>query len=256
MTNFPNRVQRAISEGYDYKLGQYISDGFSLFGKNGGMFVGYILVYFAIALGLSLVPVIGQIVSSLISPALLAGFYIVAHKSYRSEYTEFSNFFDGFSQWVKLFMASLVIGFFTLLIFSPVFIFFYTRFGTTEIDFSQEGLFDIDGIQTLIFLFVLFLAIVLHCIYMYTPLFILFDGLEFWDAMEASRQLVTSNLLKHIVFILIWVVIFFMSALPLLLGLLITIPAYYCSIYAAWVDITGYDKTGKEDDDILRHLIE
>ena len=83
-----------------------------------------------------------------------------------------------------------------------------------------------------------------------------FDDMEAWEAIKASANTVKKQFFMHLLFCIVWGVIFIISALPLLLGLLVTVPAYAFSVYLAWRDITKY-KTQyiAEEDDIMRHLI-
>jgi hypothetical protein len=41
-----------------------------------------------------------------------------------------------------------------------------------------------------------------------------------------------------------------------LLGLVVTVPAFYCSIYYAWQDITRYENEEINNDDLMDHLID
>ena len=107
MTQNPIRVEAILNRGYSFELSQYISKGFNIFNRNAGLFIGYLLVYFAISIGLSLIPILGQLASVVISGALMAGYFIVADKTEKGEYVEFSNFFDGFKSLTPLFLSTL-----------------------------------------------------------------------------------------------------------------------------------------------------
>jgi uncharacterized membrane protein len=93
--------------------------------------------------------------------------------------------------------------------------------------------------------------------FIYTPLFIYFDKMDAVEAMKASRKIVTRHFFEHLAFFIVWIFIIGISALPLGLGLLVTMPALNCAMYYAWADITNYYKEDMTDtsDDLLRHLI-
>lgn len=255
MTQNPNRLETVLSNGYNFQLSQYISKGFNIFGKNAGMFIGYLLVYFAISIGLSIIPILGQLASLVISGALLAGYYIVADKTERGEHVEFSNFFDGFKSLTPLFIGTLLLIVMAIALMIPFFIIVVFKFGIESL--SGDGSFPDFGILDFIVIAAVFIGILYISVsFIYMTLFIVFDKMDAWAAMMASRKIVEKNFILHVLFFIVWGFIIMLSALPLGLGLLATIPAFYCSIYAAWADITDFYNEPSEEDDIMRHLID
>jgi uncharacterized membrane protein len=80
--------------------------------------------------------------------------------------------------------------------------------------------------------------------------------MDAWQAMKMSYAIVTQHFFSHLLFFIVWGFITILSGLPIGLGLLFTIPAFHCSIYAAWADITNYnEEPDTNNDDLLRHLI-
>ena len=146
MSNVPVRLESVFQNGYNFRLGDYISQGFSIFGKNVGLFIGYTLVYFLIGIILSSIPYIGQLASSIISGALSAGFFIVAHKTENKEYVEFSNFFDGFKEFVPLLLVSLISGLLVLVALIPAFVYVITTIGISNL----MELEDIDNLRSIL----------------------------------------------------------------------------------------------------------
>ncbi len=255
MAQIPDRVQSVLNNGYNFQLSEYISKGFNLFGKNAGLFIGYFFVYMAISLGLAFIPILGSIVSACISGALIAGNFIVADKTERGEEVTFSNFFDGFQSWVPLFIASLLQGLIILGILIPFVIYFFSKFGASS--FMDGDRPDFSALDIIPILLLFAIVVYMSISFIYTPFFIVFDKMDSWQAMMASRKVVEKSFLMHFVFLFVWGLIIMVSILPVFLGLLVTIPAYACSIYAAWADITEYNaEPAAESDDILRHLID
>jgi uncharacterized membrane protein len=253
MTQRSNQLDNVISNGYNFELSSYISRGFHIFGRDSGYFIGYFIVYLAIVIILSIIPLFGQIASSLIGGALLAGFYIVADRISQDEDISFSHFFEGFQSWLPLFVGSLLKGLIAIALFIPLVIYFIAKFGINfKIENPDFGV--ADGLVFTAF-FLVFMYVFLG--YIYTPFFIIFDKMDAWAAMEMSRKTVAKNVLPHILFIIAWLFILLLSALPLGLGLFVTVPACYCSMYAAWAEITDYHTEPSDDsDDLLRHLID
>lgn len=255
MSQNPNRLETVLSNGYNFQLSQYISKGFNIFGKNAGMFIGYLLVYFAISIGLSIIPILGQLASLVISGALLAGYYIVADKTERGEHVEFSNFFDGFKSLTPLFIGTLLLIVMAIALMIPFFIIVFFKFGIESL--SGDGSFPDFGILDFIVIAAVFIGVLYISVsFIYMTLFIVFDKMDAWAAMMASRKIVEKNFILHVLFFIVWGFIIMLSALPFGLGLLATIPAFYCSVYAAWADITDFYNEPSEEDDIMRHLID
>jgi hypothetical protein len=247
-----DRLEAVLNEGYDFKLGEYVSKGFNIFSRNAGLFIGYLFVYFAILLGLGIIPILGQLISAMISGALIAGFYIVADKTERGEYVEFSNFFDGFKSWTALFVGSILKGLLFLAVIIPFAVYFFTKYTNYLIEKPSIG-----GIDFAIFGLFFVVLTYLGVSFVYMPFFIIFDKMEAWAAMQMSRKIVEKHFFMHLLFFFVLGIIGVIGVLPLLLGLIVTIPATICALYAAWADITRYHEEVEEnDDELLRHLID
>lgn len=99
----------------------------------------------------------------------------------------------------------------------------------------------------IILIFLGFLALILPGIYLsvgyiFAPFYIVFKGMDFWDAMETSRKLVHREWFSIFGFLVVLVFINFLGVLAFGIGLLITVPLSYCAVYAAFDDIVGISK--------------
>jgi hypothetical protein len=257
MSQNPNRMDSLSVNSNDFQLGEYISKGFNIFGKNAGLFIGYFVVYCAISFFLSIIPFLGTIASLMISGALVAGFYIAADKTERGEHLEFGNFFDGFKSWVPLFINTLLLLLMAIGLMIPFIVYFIAKIGMAGLSDLEDNLSGFGAIDGVVFLIMFIALMYISIAFVYSTFFIVFDKMEAWAAMMASRKVVEKTFFWHLLFFFIWGLIMMISILPLLLGLLVTVPAFCCSVYAAWADLTDYHKEETaEDDDILRHLIE
>lgn len=224
-------IDNLIREGYSVDAGRYIGKGWEIFKRNAGGFVGFTLICFLIAVVLASISpqpnsnagigtntdaadslratlgAIGNLIFSIISGPLYAGFTIVAFKLIKQQATQFSDFFRGLSgnYFLQIFLANLLIGIFvaigTLLLILP--------------------------------------GIYLAVAYMLAVPLIVERKLGFWDAMEASRKIVTKRWFAFFGFGLLLLVINFAGALLCGLGLLVTVPLTYCAIVAAYENIIG-----------------
>ena len=79
-----DKIEAIIENGYNFKFGDYISQGFELLQKDLGSFI---LFAFLSILGMGVIffiPIVGWFgVPLVLYPVLTAGFYIVAHKLHR-----------------------------------------------------------------------------------------------------------------------------------------------------------------------------
>ena len=258
MTNVESRLEKIYENGYEFRLMDYINRGFNIFGKKSAFFIGFFIIQICIGMFLGAIPHVGQIVSWVISGALTAGYYIVADKTDRDEYLDFSNFFDGFKLFSPLFLCSLISFVLVIVAFIPLMIYFFTVFRITEMPSTMEIPYIVKNMNYSIIIGYMFLVGLIVLMFSYAPLFVIFDKMGVMEANIASVKIAVKNFGYLVLFLILWICIMGISALPCGLGLLVTLPAFYCSIYAAWSDITGYnpDENIDESDDILRHLID
>jgi uncharacterized membrane protein len=76
-------------------------------------------------------------------------------------------------------------------------------------------------------------------IWMFTYLFIVDKGLDFWEAMEASRMLAKEDYLEFGLFALVVIVLNMAGFLALIIGMLVTIPLSFAAITCAYRDLVG-----------------
>jgi hypothetical protein len=259
MSNVKSRLETISREGYDFRIGDFISQGFTIFGKNAAMFIGFLMVSIVISIVLKAMPYLGDLISFVTSGAFGAGYFIVAHKTYRNDYTDFSHFFDGFKDWLPLFLNTLLVTAMLLIELIPAIIFFAKNYGFgSGFNFQDpEELRDlIENFGGLYVGLYVISILLLSLFVIYSSLFIVFDKMNVFDALGASAKIVSKSLFGHIIFMLVWMMIILVSCIPLFLGLLATVPAFYCSIYYAWQDITRYENEEINNDDLMDHLID
>lgn len=139
----------------------------------------------------------------IISGPLTAGFFIASSLIMNNKPLVFENFFDGFRLFVPLFLVMLIVG---ILVF----------FGFL--------LFIIPGIY-------------LSVAYSFAIHFVIFEKLDFWEAMEASRKLVNREWFSIFGLIIVLGLLNFAGALAFGVGIILTIPISYAALYAAFEDI-------------------
>ena len=201
ISNFKEKTERLIQEGFQTDAGKYINKGWEIFRRDMGLFIGYTVIMILITVVSAFIP----FAALLLSGPLIAGFFIVAHKINKGEEYDFATFFKGFDFFVQLLLYSLITSIFVVLGFI---------------------LLVIPGI---------YLAVA----YTFVPLFIVFGKMEFWDGMEFSRKLITKKWWNLFGFVILLGLINIAGMLAFGIGILFTIPLTYCAIYAAFDDIVG-----------------
>ncbi|NTW70253.1 MAG: hypothetical protein HGB23_10490 [Chlorobiaceae bacterium] len=201
----PALFDRQINDGYEINGSDYIRKGWEMFRQNIGEFIGFTLILFAISAVSSAGSGGGSFIfSSLLAP-LYIGFGLAAFKRMNGTEIQFSDFFGGFRYFLPLFLASLAMG---------------------------------------ILVAVGLVLLVLPGIYLavgYTfAMFLIVDyRMEFWQAMETSRKIVTREWWPIFWFACLLALLNLGGALALGVGLLVTIPVSSCAVAIAYKEIVG-----------------
>lgn len=247
-------LESVLTDGYSFNMGDYINKGFKLFGNDAGSYIGFTLVSFVISFVVGLIPFLGTIAGLFVSPALNGGWYIFGQKHNSGQQRSFSNFFDAFKNppWIQLVLGSLVSSIFIALaaavIIVPAVIFLGAGFITDIMSLQNNT--DPDEVMAIfaaiftgkIFLTILLAALIaslVAALYIFMPQFIIFRGMAFWDAMEASRKVVMKNYIQVVLFLIVLSIIAFIGALLCGLGLLVAIPLFFLAVHSAFEDIMG-----------------
>jgi len=199
------KLELIISKGVDFEIKDILTRGWETFKVNPIMHVGYtFLLMFVQFLFTFFLEDYIFIFTIFLAPALVTGFYLIANRISQQEFFDFPDYFHGFRYWLAVIIVNLISSILVVL-----------------------------GI----FLFVL-PAIYLLVSYMFCLLFTVFGGFEFWTSMELSRRLVSTNWFKFFLFGLVLLLINLAGILTLGVGLLITIPWSYFSVYVLFEELT------------------
>lgn len=209
--NIPKNLQTVISEGYQVKIGEYLDEGWKICKQKLGLFVIFAIIVLIIMIPLRLNiidPRIRLPIRLLISSPLTAGFYIAALQVVKKKSTTLGDFFKGFKYFLPLVSARS----------------FMTLLGALGMI-----LLIIPGIYLLVS-------------YFFTILLILDRKMNFWQAMETSRKIVTKRWFSVFGFIIVLLLINLGGMLLLGIGMLVTGPLSACAMVAAYDDIIGVER--------------
>ena len=200
----PEQFYRQLNAPCTLHVQAYISQGWQMFRENIGEFTGFSLIIFAVSLVTSFSQAGGSLLFSSIAAVLYVGYGIVAFRLLSGQAFEFGDFFRGFNYFLPLFLAALAS---TLLV----------------------------GIGLLLILPGIYLAVG----YMFTTFLIIDYRMEFWQAMETSRKIITKNWFAFFGFALLLTLINLLGVLAIGIGLLVSIPVTACAAAIAYKDIVG-----------------
>lgn len=268
MANLPLKIRRVIDEGYEFNLGDYISKGFNLIGRDLGGFIGFSLVFLLIYFAAMFIPLVGPLAFAVISPALMIGFAHVAHKHATGRPTTFNDFFRGFVKFGELFLTALLTGLLVIAFVMPGYIMMIAG----VISVTGEGFItdsdmvdpaDVFGAMASVFsnglvIAGLFLAVIpatyISVVFSWSAYFVWFYDMRAWDAMQASRKVIHKQFWWMLLFVLLAGIIGFMGLLLFGIGVIFTYPAMLCAQYAAFADATRLEEEAGDSADILDHF--
>ena len=96
--NNESRLEKSLSEGYEFKMGKYISAGFDIFKKEPWLLMGFLVVNIVISMVASSIT---SVLSAVVSVPLSVGFFIFANKVSTGRNAQFGDFFGGFKSFIS-----------------------------------------------------------------------------------------------------------------------------------------------------------
>ena len=247
--SFDDRVKNILDNGYNFDLGKYLSTGAQILNKNAGGFIGFLFVWGIIQIGVGLIPLLGSIANWLIiSPCMMAGMYLMAHRVFKGRNTDFGKFFSGFQYSgplalltfiMTLMFAAIVIPYIFIVLGSMVFTIIDTlrEFQSGNEDPMLILQFILDLMMKFIFLFIIIWLVGIF--FSFAQYIVVFGKKNFWDAMVLSVKIVSKKYFYFLMFSILLALINVAGALVILIGLLYTVPLSICAMYAAYEHIVG-----------------
>lgn len=236
-------VEKSIREGYRFNLSQYLAEGFELYKKDMGSFVGYGLLIIAIVVLSKFMPVIGYVIGLVLTP-LYAGYYVVADRIRSRKPYVFTDFFGGFERAFDLIIASIAKIFILSLIIAPFIAFIgYNAFQEITAKYvlplNPTQFFEIIKILVpTLTVFGVLTVLLIPFILWVDPIIVFSKSTKPIDALKQSYRLTMKNYFPILSFTLAIGFINFLGAFFFGVFLLLTIPLTYCIVYAAFNDIS------------------
>lgn len=219
----------------------WIVKGFHLFKANPAMWIILLVIYLAIMIPVSMLPVIGSVVSTLLAPVFAAGMMWGCQALVINQDLEINHLFEGFKQNTSQLISIGGIYMVSLLLVAVVVVLALDK-ETAELlvqgkDLSPE---QADGMLMPIMVALLLIMPVLMA-YWFAPVLAGLHRLSAIQAMKLSFAACLKNMLPFLLYGLIFMVLLIIAIIPFGLGLVVVVPMMMTSLYSSYADVFGIE---------------
>ena len=228
----PGGQSRPASHGWSW-----IAEGWELFKRQPGMWIGIVLIAFVIFVAAAMIPVVGGLATTLFGPVFAASIMIGCKALDTGGELELGHLFAGFKERTgtlvgvgALYLAAVVVV--MLVVGLMMGVGFGAMMGN---DRQAMAVMGITMVLAMLVMFALLLPAVM-AIWLAAPL-VVFHEHGALDAMKGSFSGCLKNILPFLVYSVVMMVLAFFATLPLALGWLALGPVFAASVYTSYRDI-------------------
>lgn len=224
----------------------WVRRGFWHFRQNPLAWILSIVLWFVLSILLSIVPFVGSLAITLLSPVILAGFMLGSAAQEHGDDFEVSHLFAGFSSSVgQLVLVGLLylVGLIAMILIGTLVgggVMISMLGGMEAMESADPGAVSSAvgvGSVLLISLLMLGMSLPLMMAYWFAPALIAIEGVSALAAMKMSFVGCLKNILPFLFYGVIVLLLFVVGAIPVGLGLLIVLPIITASVYTSYRDI-------------------
>jgi uncharacterized membrane protein len=221
----------------------WIADGWALFREAPGLWIGMIIVFFVIYLGLMLVPFVGPAVQYVLMPVFMAGIVAGCRALDEGRRLEFNHLFEGFRTSFgtlaavgALYLAGFIVILVVVMVLTGASVFGLMMAGGGV---GQDPVATGAAALTLVLAILLALALTIPLMMAvwFAPALVLLHGQGAVEAMKGSFTGCLRNILPFLVYGIVGFVLAILATIPLGLGWLVLGPVIAASVYTAYKDI-------------------
>jgi hypothetical protein len=221
----------------------WIKHGYWLFKKNPLLWMALTTIGLVGIFGISTIPMIGDPLSTLLFPALLAGYMLGCHALAQGEELELAHLFAGFQQHAH---RLITLGGINLVVQLLILGVMMLTGGATLVGIMMDSKSGADDPALLMQAFMgagisLFIGAALFSVLLmamqFAPMLVVFGNLSPVAAMKASLRAFFQNMLPLTVYGLLLVPFALLASLPMMLGWLVLLPVIITSLYAIYRDL-------------------
>ena len=228
----PGGQSRPASHGWNW-----IAEGWELFKRQPGMWIGIVLIAFVIFVGAAMIPIVGGLATTLFGPVFAAGIMIGCKALDTGGELELGHLFAGFKERTgtlvavgALYLAAVVVV--MLVVGLMMGVGFTAMMGGDPQAMAAMG---VTMLLAMLIMFALLLPAVM-AIWLAAPLVVFHDHGAV-DAMKGSFSGCLKNILPFLVYSIVMFGLAIVATLPLALGWLALGPVLAISIYTSYRDI-------------------
>lgn len=220
---------RSVSAGSGW---MWIAQAWELFKRDPGTWVGIIVVFMIINVGLSLIPLV-SILGSLLGPVFVGGIMLGCAEADRGDGLKLGHLFAGFSAHTgRLVLVGVMYLVGMLVIVVGIAIFVVGAMSAGSEDPLMYALAVLVGLAVMIPLLMA---------YWFAPVLIVLEEASAIEAMKMSFSACLKNVVPFLVYGLMSMLLLIVGMIPLGLGLLIVAPVLSATMYTAYLDIFSAD---------------
>lgn len=228
----PGGQSRPASHGWSW-----IAEGWELFKRQPGMWIGIVLIAFVIFVAAAMIPVVGGLATTLFGPVFAGGVMIGCKALDTGGELELGHLFAGFKERTgtlvgvgALYLAAVVVV--MLVVGLMMGVGFGAMMGGDPQAMAAMG---VTMLLAMLVMFALLLPAVM-AIWLAAPL-VVFHEHGAVEAMKGSFSGCLKNILPFLVYSVVMMVLAFFATLPLALGWLALGPVFAASVYTSYRDI-------------------
>lgn len=227
----------------------WIKQGFALFKKAPLLWIVLLMIWLGGLLALSVVPVIGEPLASLLMPVLVVGLMTGCRALEQGEELELAHLFSGFHRHTG---HLITLGGIALVAQYLIFGLMKMTGGSDLVDLLMSSQPEVDpevlrqaleGAE-----FSMLLGAVLFSVLMmamqFAPMLAYFNNILPAEAMKLSLRAFLHNVGPMVVYITTFMLLAMLASIPMMLGWLILLPLVFTSLYACYRDIFPAGKVG------------
>lgn len=228
----PGGQSRPASHGWNW-----IAEGWELFKRQPGMWIGIVLIAFVIFVGAAMIPIVGGLATTLFGPVFAAGVMLGCKALDTGGELELGHLFAGFKERTgtlvavgALYLAAVVVVMLVVGLMMGV--------GFTAMMGGDPEAMAAMGVTMLLAMLVMFALLLpaVMAIWLAAPLVVFHDHGAV-DAMKGSFAGCLKNILPFLVYSIVMLVLAVLATLPLALGWLALGPVFAASVYTSYRDI-------------------
>jgi len=215
----------------------WIVSGFNLFKANPVMWIVILLIYLAIIIPISFIPVIGSVVTTLLAPVFAAGMMWGCKALVLKQDLEINHLFEGFKKNTAQLISVGGVYMLSLLVIMVMVVLMLDKDTIELLMKGQEVSPAQANAMTLPILIAMLFILPILMAYWYAPVLIGLHNLTVLEAMKLSFIACLKNMLPFLLYGLIFMVILVVAIIPFGLGLIVAVPVMMTSLYTSYVDV-------------------